>query len=775
MPRLSSWKRRRSKALSRQVVKALGILLLALAVLVVTALFQADPPMFLAAAAKFVAALAGALTIITGMLKLAERGGGTPQPVDIRSPKLREDQPIFDREEQVADLTSKIGRRVVVNCHGPRGSGKSYVLQYLADVVNGHRKPSSGHSWPRSVSAALYFDLSDAVGFGGIESQICRATFGENGTWRQFIGYVERELSGRHALLILDNVNARSLWSPVGKAVNEYLLARQGDTLVVGSIDSLRFDTRNVAEVKIPGLDIASFGELAAHEGVALDGDSLVELHTQWGGLPYYAGPRGTRHAALAERAELAPGTRRLAAYAALIAVVRRRIDVRELSRCPIADFDAHLDAALRERLLTPTADPQLLTMHDLARDDVLENFDQEIRGAAAMLFERARGRGNDVDAAVFAMFADPARIGAERFDSALLPAIRGAVDSRDYALLESLYEKSRANEPLLEFLASDSARSDLFSLGRASQLAGVGDYEAAELELAETSITSRGHRATLSTELQLELRYLQADLGHLLNRYELAALEFAKLAETARSGGYERLRARCVWAQGHVLRHQGRDLDRAMALFRSAEQLATFLDMVSVKSQSVTNAACVKVFLDAVPEDEEDRLARIEEEVAASHAHSGHMLGIWKAEAQVHWVRGRADRAMAKVEDTIGKATALNDRLLYDLYFERAEFTRLSGEGAAAIDDYARALRFARGNRDRNLIANAMLGLVLADVSTGGWGYHGSKLEALGAAMEARAIASEADIQITMQLAGRVVSRLEGGIVDLPTRLIVF
>jgi tetratricopeptide (TPR) repeat protein len=349
-------------------------------------------------------------------------------------------------------------------------------------------------------------------------------------------------------------------------------------------------------------------------------------------------------------------------------------------------------------------------------------------------------------------------------------------VESRDYALLETLYEKSRSNESLLGFLVEDRDRSDLFSLGRAAQLAGLGDYEAAEDELLETSIaTTRDGAEILATGLQLELRYLQVDIDHLLNRYDQAVIGFERLAQTARFNGNEMLRTKCIWAQAHVLRHQGRDLDRAITLFEQAEELSEGLNLLPYKSLSIIGASMIKVFWGSVPDDEEERLEHLEQQVAASQTHDGHMLGIWKALAQVDWIRGRREKAMERVEDAIQKARALNDRLLYDLLFERAEFLRLTGDGSAALEDYDRAFRFGLGNRDRNMTSIARLGLVLADLSLGRWEYHASKLEARGSALSARDIAVEADIQVTKQLAEVVVAKLDGALVELPTRLINF
>jgi hypothetical protein len=207
--------------------------------------------------------LAGLVGIASGVVGLREARGRPPAPIDVCSPKLRNERSVIDRTTELANLTEELERHQAVNCHGPRGAGKSFMLQYVADVINGHRRPNPHHTWPRGMSAALYFDLADAIGFGGIESQVCRASFGQDGSWGQFINYVNRK-HARPVLIILDNVNSPSLWRPVGRAVCEYLLARDEDKILLGSIECLHFDNLKVAEVDIEGLDIGAFTELVS-------------------------------------------------------------------------------------------------------------------------------------------------------------------------------------------------------------------------------------------------------------------------------------------------------------------------------------------------------------------------------------------------------------------------------------------------------------------------------------------------------------------------------
>ena len=83
---------------------------------------------------------------------------------------------------------------------------------------------------------------------------------------------------------------------------------------------------------------------------------------------------------------------------------------------------------------MEPTAEGRFLTMHDIAREEALAQFQPEVTEAAAILFQRAHQRDEGPKAAVFAMFSTPRQLGDGRFDEVLPSAVRDAVESRDYA-----------------------------------------------------------------------------------------------------------------------------------------------------------------------------------------------------------------------------------------------------------------------------------------------------------------------------------------------------
>lgn len=784
---------------ARFTLWAAGGLLVVCLLLLAAKLIAQDPSKETTERLNVVLTLSGILGGIAAAATFALNLGQARRPKGKRSslisPHLIEDDLLVDRVDEMRSLVSRIGSNQVVNCHGQRGAGKSFLLGHLTDVINGHRAPSPDHPVPRGISAALYFDLADAVGFEQLGARVCQESLGKaDGSWGDFVEYAKEEFGRRRVLLVLDNVNTPGLWPALGTAAYRYLARRPTDKVVFGSIDPVVLDNLTVEPVPLAGLDPVAIEELVVAKGVEPDRRFLVDLHEQYDGLPFYVRLltsyggelESDRRTAAVDSVidgqvipELAPETRRLLSYASLFAVVTRQVSLGDLEQCPLANLESEVDLATRLSLISPIpqAGQRQVRVHDLVRDAVLRVLTAEVSEAAALLFERARQQGRSIEAAFYLMFADPEEIGAERFDEVFGRVVQESVSSRNYAVLSNLQDRAKQSARVMRFLASDRDRHDLFCFGCASELAALGQYPEAEEALQGSSIVNarKGRQLKFDSELQPELRFLEADLVHLMTRFDEAAAMFEELGEWAESNGRRALQARCTWAHAHVLRHQGRNLDRVLALFEEAIALGEESNQLFARAQSIAGASGIKIVTDSVPDDEEALLASIEAEIAASMSHDGYMLRIWKAQSRLAWYRGDRTLAFEIVEAAISRALTLNDRALYNLQFERGEFLRLGGRADEAFADYEFALDFANGNGDRNLQANSLLGLVLADCVADGWPQHGTLASARAAALRARDLALEADVTMTVDIAERVVAKLDDDLDSSEFRLIVF
>lgn len=770
-------------------------------VLVVSALMLAAVAVmfaegFSAAASAWILGVLGVVaagtTLVANALVLQGRRIRAPRLRDLVLANLVGAANFVDRDDELARLEMLLAEDWCVNCHGPQGTGKSYFLQYVADVTNGYREARLGHTGSPTASAALYFDLADASGWDHFVHQVCSSSFDGSATsWTGFIRQVATAFADTPVVLVLDNVNSSGLWQSLGKAAYSYLAARPDDRLIIGSIEPV-----TLHNLKVRYLEIAPFGPAAVQEYASARGHRLSVkeadvLHEKSLGLPLFlelmlsepviAVTQRPQAVAVLERAladDLPRETRRLLSFVALLGLVERRIPTQRLARLPIGDFEVHLARAQQRSLIAVASRQSVPTVqiHDLVRDNVLDRLDDEVTEAAYLLFQAAVEDGRSTEASIFALHADPEAIGHQRFDSLLEDMILGAIRSRNYAFLETVTTRVRRSLRLAEFVYADTRRRDLVIFGRASKLAGLGQYQDAEAELLQSSVVRvRPGRLDQTTDLQAELYYLLADVLHLENRYDEAADMFRDLAALAVAQGDARRESLSLRGVAHVLRHQGRDLATALFVFEDALRAALVSGDLRAKMHATTGPIGIRVFLEVAGAEDAAALQELERELSSRPETKGYCLSVWKYQAQVAWLTGQRADAVQIIEKAIAEALKLNDRLLYNLYFDRAEYARLLGHLTAAAPDYERVLAFGTGNNDRNLVANALLGLVANDLAAGGWPRFTTKERARAAALEAAALAEAADIQATVQAATRTVNALEGGLPPDSLRFIIF
>src|SRR5688572_19701365 len=99
--------------------------------------------------AQVAAAFVAAAAAVTGTLWTVRRSPDSRvRRSDLVAPKLTMEARLVDRSTEMSDLVAQIDTGRVVGCHGLRGAGKSFLLQYLTDLVNGHRSPARGRPRP---------------------------------------------------------------------------------------------------------------------------------------------------------------------------------------------------------------------------------------------------------------------------------------------------------------------------------------------------------------------------------------------------------------------------------------------------------------------------------------------------------------------------------------------------------------------------------------------------------------------------------------------------
>lgn len=738
--------------------------------------------------------VATSTTLILNVLRVHSENRGSTPPVGASSTSQLGSANFVDRDGEFGALAEAVKSSPIVVCHGAQGTGKSHFLQYVVDVVNGHRVCRPSHRQVHlEPDVALYFDLADATGWLSLETRIASSfsTGAASSTWGGFCQEVARRHPDDQVILVLDNVNADSLWPALGRAVFAYQQIRPDDRIVLGSIDRVVFDNLQVERVEIGAFEVAAIQEYAADRGRPVSSEAAVDLRESTHGLPLFLSlffadadeQRDRRMAAAAAlelrlTSEITEAERPALAYISLLALLDRRVPEHELARLPIPELELQLDRAASRSLVavSSTGGSRSIGVHDIVRDYALRLLSDEVRSAAKVLVSRAARRDDGIGACVFALFCDPCDLGPDRLWELVGPVLRTATHERNFPLVETIHERISSSAELTSLVWADEERSDLLSFGRASQLAGLGRYRDAEAELLQSSVVGvRPGALDRLNRPQIDLYYLMADVVHLQNRYDDAAGMFRDLAGLAVAIGDPLLESRCLRSVAHIVRHQGRDLQTALNVFSDAHRAAERANDLVAWILATTGPIGIRVFWGTASIDDSEMLASIEEVVAGVEGLEGLRANIWKYQAHVAWALGEWSAAVELVEAALAESKRLNDRMLYNLYFDRADFARLRGDGRSADENYRRVLDAGLRNGDRNLVANARLGLVATDLARGRWETFATAENALAETIGARSVAVEADIHATATQATELANAIASGDQSAQPRLILF
>jgi len=691
-----------------------------------------------------------------------------------------------DRSGDSTRLVEALENYQIVNLHGRKGSGKSHFLAFASDIANKHRVAEKDHLCLNKLSkfSVVYFDLSEALGFDDILSQLFNSHLPDMSvSWENFVQAIDVAFGKTSIILILDNVNAQDLSLPLGSAVYKYIAHRPTDKVLLGSIVPVRFHNLPIHCQKFDGFNRTAIVDLAIKSGLNLNEESLSKVEQASDGLPLYLnllfthwedcyGAPGGISSGLRELLgnsilpRLSSNGNELLVGIALLSVINPEVNVRSLERLPVDRIEEGLSELVAFSLLVKRerSNVQFVKIHDLIRDSVIEICDTNIQPIAQMLAIDAMNRDLKNESAIYWMFTD-FELGDNRdLLKMLIGVVREAAATKNYPLLSTLALLSETRKQVKKLMLQNDEVRNALAYAQASSLAGAGLYNSSVdcIEKNTPLIFRKLVEPSNLLQLEFEIAYLHADLLHLQNRYDEALDSMFHLRRIAQDSQFYGSAAKIEWAIGHIIRHQGKQLDVAFEHFEMAEELARKLDDIYTVVFSATGMLGIQVYLKDIPEKSMEKLNKLEDELQDNPQYENYLPKIWKCQSQVLFDAGKIDEAHSRLAKAIAEALEMNDRLLFNYYFQRAEFFRFQGDVEKAVHDYLKVLEFGRVNGDRNLISNSLLGIAEAEASNNTLIHHLSEADRRSSVLQARAIAEDAGIVVTQRHAEGTLIRLE-------------
>ena len=225
----------------------------------------------------------------------------------------------------------------------------------------------------------------------------------------------------------------------------------------------------------------------------------------------------------------------------------------------------------------------------------------------------------------------------------------------------------------------------------------------------------------TINSDIDFEYQYLLIDLDHLTNDLENAIIFCQILLEQAVS---KEQKIKCQYLYAHCLRHLGKDLNQAYAIFTTLENDTDFEDD-KIRIRSIYSAASIKMFQNDLNYPYENSFEKIEQILYRDVRNE-----VWKPYVARHKaiyeykICKNFEMAEHILQETIHLLEVTSLRIKYDIYFEFGEIYRLWDSDPEnykkSINYYLEAAQFAKQVNDYNLQSSSQLGIMLLNVKYG-------------------------------------------------------
>ena len=673
---------------------------------------------------------------------------------------------LTDRTDELQGLTASLEESRIINVFGQRGVGKSSILRAWVDLLNHHAVP--GVSNRRLIRQklrrlrtvrALYFDLSDRTGRAEIDATLA-AEFATPGQYQYELAKRFGEL---RVVIVLDNLNNAGLVMPICALIRDHLSSRPNDVFVLGSIEPLYVWLAGALSMAVSPLAPADIAEFARNHGVQLDKQQLLALCAHSQGLPLYLDVLLASNFPNLETSILQSGLSHLLASVIMpnlsrharrglqlianMSLVASAVSTSDLEALQVPTAGAVIEELRRNSLVTESDGG--VKLHDIVRDAVLSltNTAADVHHDLAHFYSR---KGALRQAALHQLLS------GEPDDVSLVKSVlRTDIASENVPFLLSAAEITRRHG--FEYVSQlDSEFLNLLVHAALMAHLKVGDYPTAAAIAQDLRFTPTLLRSlnAIDDRQQFDLHFLLADLDHLQNRYLQAIEVFRHLRHIAEARDWMDRVMPSAWAIAHSMRHRGQDLREAALAYQEVQQLAHEFGDDKYTVRAMTGQVGIAL-VQADPTFDYDAMLTTAYRYAANLPELRGSVNKYRA---MYLRRGGNLAGSAHfIQQAVAEFRDLGSRLSFNMYFELGEHHRLAGAYASAISEYRRTADVAKRNTDKNLVANASLGTVLAELGADQLLLHKSADEQLDTVNGVIVMCYDAGILIT-ELQARLV-----------------
>lgn len=643
-----------------------------------------------------------------------------------------------DRYTSIDELSEHINKNSqIINIYGKRGIGKSALLKFYCDLVNGKiDKENIAHEKydkPKNAKA-LYIELSGYNNRERLVEQISEQLTDDSSlslsqTAKRIKSYLFRH---KRIIIVLDNINNAGLEKEIESIINTFATISRRFVFVVGSIEKLallNLINFNINQVLLPVFkedDIFKFARKNSNDKTQIDQYHLSKILEVSKGLPIFVNLFLKDH-------ELSFGSNfrvqkyvknivenlsspafDLAQFISLLSITKATVSTGDI--CMVSGLSTDSLSELENNALIEYDRTQnAVKMHELYRDYINTEYVELNQQKIETIYE-AINSDRLLERAYYLLLLHS----KEEREDCLIAAINDAVDNENYSFLLLLGEHFKLMynfEPGRARLNSDTFITIIW--GYLQGLLGVGNYPAAQEIVDSCKLVVRD---TVNI-LEFELSLLIANLYHLQIQYAMSINTYQTLLMYCDRNEFNPYQSKCLQGIAHAYRHEGKYPIVAIEYYNKAIAAADALNQKSISLACKQELLTLHNALGQMAEAEE-LYSELELGINSLPADQYMLSQISYRKVKARYLRfqrclGFDAEELKLLKQVLADYSAMKKRLQYNTYFELGEYDRLHENYAAAIKNYNTALIFSRRNLDYNLESMCIFGIILCEITS--------------------------------------------------------
>ncbi len=637
----------------------------------------------------------------------------------------------IDRIDATRELYSKVQHCGLLNLHGPKGAGKTKLLQVIVDIINGHHhdffeKHLDLRLKKRSDFHAIYVDAGNGIGISAILDQLGKVVGLDNcDNINDFCIRCDQTWGNESLAIVIDNLNNRELHADLVGVLNTLQRQRPKDTVVLGTVLKFAQDVGTIDWISIKNFQNDDAEEYCRTICGLEDPTVIKEVVASGQGLPVYMAAyakaykrdssiltKGYDFRSLVNN-EILPNLSSDAKHYFLTAVA---ISLIEPMVCTTDLYLSRRNEALASIheldqfgvIIRLHHDKDAIKVPDLIRDTLVSVARDDVSGEAQRLAEYYRASGKRMHFVLMSLLG-----GTDHWPEAI-EILKEQADQSNNIFIERCWEVFAPSHHVNNL--ADVYR--WLHLSHVRALLSQGDYGHAEKE-ADKLVEGFVSTVRAVDEFTVLLRYTRADIDHLLNRYEHAQTQSLALLDDIASEptGFS---ARCLWLAGHAQAHMGSDFSSAFALLQQAKKAAQEYGDLKTTILSINGIAAIDLMRGMPPERIESDILDGIQLVGDRTDHVAEKAALCRTLSRVCLRMGKPEAASMHAEQALAITLEMGNRSVHDSRHCVADVARYCGNWDEAMPLYRKVLDAAERSDDINLKTTARMAATIIDIASG-------------------------------------------------------